>query len=213
MNHGNMDGGSFIFELDGVRWVVDPGNQSYGTLERAGFNLWARCQECDRWKLITKSNFGHSTITVNNELHVVDGLATILDFQDGAFPEATFDMTPTFSGQLKSAKRRFAKDGSKSVVIEDDIELSEETKLITWQLMTTAETQIVDGGAILMQEGKTLRLENLSHPELTVSVVSLDPPPLKLDKQIVGLKRLEIRVPAWIIKEGKTVIKVRLSGD
>ena len=24
VNHGNMDGGSFIFELNGVRWVVDP---------------------------------------------------------------------------------------------------------------------------------------------------------------------------------------------
>ena len=28
-SHGNMDAGSFIFELDGVRWSVDPGNQSY----------------------------------------------------------------------------------------------------------------------------------------------------------------------------------------
>ena len=25
VNHGNMDAGSFVFELDGVRWVVDPG--------------------------------------------------------------------------------------------------------------------------------------------------------------------------------------------
>jgi hypothetical protein len=24
VNHGNMDGGSFIFELNGVRWVIDP---------------------------------------------------------------------------------------------------------------------------------------------------------------------------------------------
>ena len=46
VNHGNTDGGSFIFELNGVRWVIDPGNQSYGLLERAGFDLWSRCQEC-----------------------------------------------------------------------------------------------------------------------------------------------------------------------
>ena len=40
VNHGNMDGGSFIFELDGIRWVIDPGNQSYHELEKTGFNLW-----------------------------------------------------------------------------------------------------------------------------------------------------------------------------
>ncbi len=27
ISHGNMDAGTFVFELDGVRWVVDPGNQ------------------------------------------------------------------------------------------------------------------------------------------------------------------------------------------
>ncbi len=213
VNHGNMDGGSFIFELNGVRWVIDPGNQSYGTLERAGFNLWGRCQECDRWKLITKNNFGHSTISVNNELHIVDGLATISDFKDGPIPEATIDMTPTFKGQLKSAKRRFVKDSPTSLIIEDKIEISEETKMITWQMMTVSDVEIVMGGAILTQDGKTLKLENMSHPELMLSVVSLYPAPLKLDKQIEGLKRLEIRIPAWTIEGDKTKIQVRLSGN
>jgi hypothetical protein len=213
VNHGNMDGGSFIFELDGVRWVIDPGNQSYGFLERAGFDLWGRCQECDRWKLITKSNFGHSTISVNNELHVVDGLATIADFKDGAIPEATFDMSPTFEGQLKSAQRKFVKDSPTSLIIEDKIEILETTNWITWQLMTTAEVNVVNGGAVLVKDGKKLNLEILSHPDLTVTVVSLYPAPLELDKQIEGLKRLEIRIPAWIIQDGSTNIKVRLFGE
>jgi hypothetical protein len=213
VNHGNMDGGSFIFELNGVRWVIDPGNQSYGVLERAGFNLWGRCQECDRWKLITKNNFGHSTISVNNQLHVVDGLATIEYFKKGKTPEATINMTSTFEGQLKSAKRRFLKESTTSMLIEDDIEISEETKMMTWQLMTTADVEIVDGGAILKQDGKQLTLENLSHPDIMVSVISLDPAPLALDKKIEGLKRLEIRIPAWAVKDGKCDIKVRLSGS
>lgn len=213
VNHGNMDGGSFIFELHGVRWVIDPGNQSYGTLERAGFDLWGRCQDCDRWKLITKNNFGHSTLSINDELHVVDGLATIANFKDGEQPEATFAMTPTFAGQLKSASRRFVKDSPVSILIEDDIEISEATELITWQLMTTADVAIVDGGAILSKDGRQLKLENLSHPGLDVSVISLYPAPLKLDKQIEGLKRIEIRIPAWTIDGGKTKIQIRLSGE
>lgn len=211
VNHGNMDGGSFIFELNGVRWVIDPGNQSYGLLERAGFNLWGRCQECDRWKLITKNNFGHSTISVNNELHMVDGLATIVDFKAGDKPEATIDMTPTFEGQLKSAQRKFVKDSPTSLIVEDNIQLSDETTSITWQLMTTAEVNLVDRGAILVIDGKKLQLENLSHPKFSLSVISLYPAPLKLDKQIEGLKRLEIRIPAWTVEGDTCQIKVRLS--
>ena len=213
VNHGNMDGGSFIFELNGVRWVVDPGNQSYHALEKTGFNLWGRCQDCERWTLITKNNYGHSTLTVNGALHITDGLATIVDFKDGAKPEATIDMTPTFAGQLKSTSRRFVKDSPQSILIEDLIETSKETKMIAWQLMTTAEVEIVKGGAILKQDGKELKMENLSHPDLTVSVISLDPPPLELDRKIEGLKRLEFRYPAYLFTEGKGAIRVRLSGS
>lgn len=213
VNHGNMDGGSFVFELNGVRWVIDPGNQSYHALEKTGFDLWGRCQDCERWTLLTKNNFGHSTISINDELHKVEGLVTLSDFKSGDQPEATFDMSPTLSGQVAGASRRFLKDSPTSLVIEDNIELSDETKLITWQLMTKADVEPIDGGAILRQDGKELKLENLSHPDLAVSMVSLYPAPLELDRQIEGLKRLEIRIPAWTVEDDNCHIKVRLSGD
>ena len=212
VNHGNMDGGSFIFELNGVRWVIDPGNQSYNELEITGFDLWGRCQDCERWTLLTKNNFGHSTISVNDALHNTEGLVTLTDFKEGDQPEATFDMSATLSGQVARASRRFVKDSPTSILIEDQIESSAETKVITWQLMTTSEVEIVKGGAVLKQDGKMLKLENLSHPELSISVISLFPAPLKLDKQIEGLKRIEIRIPAWTLENGKGKIKVRLSG-
>ena len=212
VNHGNMDGGSFIFELNGFRWVIDPGNQGYHDLEKTGFNLWGRDQNAQRWTLLTKNNYGHSTLTVNNELHRTEGLVTVTDFKDGARPEVTFDLSPTLAGQVARASRRFIKDSATSIVIEDALELSDNTQLITWQLMTTAHVEIVKGGAILTHDNKTLNLENLSHPETTVSIVSLDPPPLKLDRRIRGLKRLEIRIPASAVRGSKTNIKVRLSG-
>ena len=80
-------------------------------------------------------------------------------------------------------------------------------------MITRADVQIVDGGAILSQEGKSVKLENLSHPDLTISVISLNPPPLFVDTIKEGLKRLEIRIPAWTIEGYKTTIKVRLSGN
>jgi len=140
-------------------------------------------------------------------------MATITHFKGGENPEASFDMSQALAGQVASASRKFVKDSPYSLVIEDDIELSEETRLITWQLITTADVEIVDGGAILEKGGKKLKLENLSHPDLSVSLISLHPAPLKLDRQVEGLKRVEIRIPAWTIEGSNCNIKVRLSGD
>lgn len=84
--------------------------------------------------------------------------------------------------------------------------------LITLQLITQAEVEIVESGAILKQDGKQLKLDNLSHPEIAVSIISLNPPPLSLDIKKDNLKRLEIRIPAWTVVGDETKIVVRLSG-
>lgn len=212
VNHGNMDAGSFIFELDGVRWSVDPGNQSYHEIERTGFDLWRSCQDCQRWLLLTKNNYGHSTITVNDALHVNDGFASLVNFRDGEKPEATFDLGPVFGGKLDGITRRFVKENGHSILIEDKFKVNDSTKSVTWQLITTADIEITKGGAILRQDGKQLKLENLTHPEITVSVISLDPPPMELDRKIDNLKRVEIRLPAYLLKSGETVLRVRLAG-
>jgi hypothetical protein len=213
LNHGNMDAGSFVFELDGVRWAIDPGNQDYHSLEKEGFNLWGSCQECERWTLLTKNNFGHNTLSVDNQLHVVNGQAFIVEVKDDdVFPEATIDLSATFEGQLVSAKRRFLKDGPTSLIIKDQFQVTDSTQFITWQMLTQADVEIVLDGAVLSQDGKHLKLEILSPEKASVSVVSLYPAPLKLDKQMEGLKRIEIRLPAWMLEDKKGEIKVRLAG-
>lgn len=213
VNHGNMDAGSFVFELDGVRWVVDTGNQPYHPLEQLGFNLWGRCQDCERWTLLTKNNFGHSTLTVNDSLHRVDGFASLSHFEGGEHSQVTFDLSDVFEGQLAGARRTFTRDSGHSLLIEDEIELAEETKSITWQLMTTAEVVPRENGAVLKKNGKELSLEILAPDNAGVSVVSLDPPPLEIDRQIDDLKRVEIRVPASTFDGREGEIRVRLSGS
>jgi hypothetical protein len=213
VSHGNMDAGSFIFELDGIRWVIDPGNQSYHEIEKTGFNLWGNCQNCQRWQLLTKNNYGHSTLTVNDSLHVNTGFASLTDFKKGDKPEATFDMKNVFGGKLSGATRRFVKENGHSILIEDKIQVNDSTQSITWQLITAADVEITKGGAILKQEGKQLELENLSHPDLMVSVISLDPPPLELDRKIENLKRIEIRLPAYLFPKGEDTIRVRLTSE
>jgi len=213
LGHGNMDAGTFVFDLNGVRWVLDPGNQRYYPLNKIGFNLSGHCQDCPRWTLLTKKNQGHSTITVNDERFKVDGYAPIIDFSSGNQPEVTIDMTDIYNGNLSSLKRRFVKESNLSILIEDRFVVNDSTKNITWGLMTTAEVVMVKGGAILHQDGKELNLSILAPADINVSVISLDPPPLEIDKTIENLKRIEIRVPAYLCIDGQGLIQVRLSGE
>jgi hypothetical protein len=213
ISHGNMDAGTFIFELDGVRWVIDPGNQPYYPLNRIGFNLSGRCQECERWTLLTKRNTGHSTITVNDARHKASAYAPITDFQSGDKPEVTIDLSEIMEGQLKTLQRRFVMENNRSILVEERFVLNDSTRNITWALMTVADVTPLKSGAVLKQDGNSLKITILAPEKMEVSVISLDPPPLEIDKTIPGLKRIEIRVPAYLFPEGKGMIRVRLSGE
>ncbi|MFT4537394.1 MAG: hypothetical protein ACI9P5_004778, partial [Saprospiraceae bacterium] len=195
LSHGNMDAGTFVFDLDGVRWVMDPGNQRYYLLNKIGFNLSGHCQKCPRWTLLTKKNQGHSTITINDQPFNVDGRATITDFQKGDQPEVTINMTDLYFGNIASVTRRMVKESESSILIDDQFELNDATKLITWGLMTIADVQLTESGAVLSQDGKELNLTILSPENVSISIISLDPAPLEIDKQIESFKRIEIRVP------------------
>ena len=135
----------------------------------------------------------------------------LVDFQGGNQPEATYDMSDILHGQAASAKRRFIKEGNRSVMIEDVIEPNDSTGSITWGFMTLADVQPTDDGAILHQDGKELKLKIVQPENLNVSIICLDPPPMEIDKTIEGLKRIEIRIPDYILKETQGEIRVRLS--
>ena len=138
--------------------------------------------------------------------------ASLVSFRDGSHPEATIDLTPVFGGMVDRAHRKFIKDSPVSITIEDDLKLSTRTQQITWQMLTQADVKVVESGAILSERGKRLRLSNLSHPNVPFSVVSLDPPPHKLDRQWPGLKRIELRLSPRTFKTGDGPLRIRLAG-
>ena len=194
-NHGNMDAGSFVFEKDGIRWSVDPGNQNYYALEQVmGDELWNHeDQSSRRWSLLTKNNFGHSTLTVNDEPHLVTARATLIENESTETqPTATFDLTPVFGDNLDKAHRTFLKTPDNRLLITDDLVFNDNTSTITWQLVTTAKIRISKKKLTLKQEGEQLYLFVLSDLPYDAKAVSLSPPPLSYDKDIEGLKRLDI---------------------
>jgi len=83
---------------------------------------------------------------------------------------------------------------------------------IRWQMTTQAEVTTMPGGAILHQDGKTLRLEVLEPEGTQVTVTSLNPPPHEMDRVMPGLKRIDVTVPGYI-GNTKFQIRVRLSRE
>lgn len=216
LSHGNMDAGSFVFDLNGVRWSVDLGMQDYTSLEAAmGVEaLWANGQNSPRWTLLSKNNFGHSTLTVNDQLHAVGGFASLIDFKESAInPEGEFDLTRVFKGQLKSAKRKFTKASDQTLRVEDVLELSDQTKTVTWGMMTQADAQIINGGILLTQNGKTLKVLMKQPLDAEIKIVSKDPPPLAYDMKVPGLKRLEFKIAASSLMASGSKIIVELTGE
>ncbi len=193
-NHGNMDAGSFVFELDGVRWSVDPGNQNYNALEQIlGGGLWDRAQDSPRWSLLTKHSGGHSTLEVNGEKHLADARAPMvaLDFR-GSEPQFTFDLSALYGTHLEKARRTFTRTSATGLRVSDELKFSPETKSINWQMITKAEVAVKDEIVELHQDGATLYLRVPGEVPFELRVIALSPPPLPYDKHIEGLKRLEI---------------------
>ncbi|MCK5693275.1 MAG: heparinase II/III family protein [Bacteroidales bacterium] len=193
-NHGNMDAGSFVFELDGVRWSMDPGNQNYNELEQIlGGGLWSSAQDSPRWSLLTKNSGGHSTLVVNGKMHLADARAPLFsgEFQD-PIPLFTFDLSALYAENMKVARRTFSRIAETGLLISDKLLFSSLTSSMTWQMITGAEVQVQGEIVELHQDGKILYLRVGSEAPFEVNVISLSPPPLPYDKNIEGLKRLEI---------------------
>ncbi|MEL7533096.1 MAG: heparinase II/III family protein [Bacteroidota bacterium] len=212
VNHGNADAGSFILQWQGVDWSMDLGNQSYTPLEEVmGGKLWDRDQESPRWTLLSKNNFGHSTLSVNDALHDVEGFAPIQAFraaEDSLY--AQIDMSPVFGEALQSARRIFQQSGA-SLTITDQFSTNANTKSLSWQLLTRAEISVQGKNVMLSQDGQQMLLEVLGEEVAEIKIVSLSPPPLSYDMDIPGLQRLEIRYSAEAFPTGKGQIKIRMN--
>ncbi|MEM7659558.1 MAG: heparinase II/III family protein [Bacteroidota bacterium] len=214
-NHGNMDAGSFILEWQGIRWSVDPGNQSYHDLEQLmGRALWNNGQDSRRWELLTKNHLGHSTLRVNDAPFLVEGRAELIASDlAGTQPAFRFDLSPIYGENLQSAVREFRQVHKRALRITDALEFSPQTQRWTWQWVTQAEPNF-DGNEILLQQaGKHLRLHVLGDVSFSWAVVSLSPPPLPYDKDLPNLKRIELTFERAAFPGNQAEIVIEVVGE
>ncbi len=211
-NHGNMDAGSFVFELEGVRWSVDPGNQNYNALEQImGGELWNSAQDSRRWDLLTKNSGGHSTLVLNGEKHLADARVPLVRRElRGSIPQFTFDLSALYGDMVQGAHRTFSKQSESRLRISDELLFSPLTESLSWQMITQADVREVEGGVELQQDGAKIYLRIQSGAPYEVKIVSLYPPPLPYDKEIEGLKRLEIHWKREAFPGDKAILNVEL---
>ncbi|MCD4710727.1 MAG: hypothetical protein K8R52_07780, partial [Bacteroidales bacterium] len=110
----------------------------------------------------------------------------------GTIPQFTFDHSALYGDNLQMARRTFSKRTGTRLRIGDEVSFSPETRSMTWQMITCADLKVTENVVELKQDGATLYLRISSAAPFEVKVVSLSPPPLTYDKNIKGLKRLEI---------------------
>ena len=198
-NHAHMDAGSFIMEADGVRWASDFGPQDYNSLETRGVDLWNRQQNSQRWQVFRYNNFVHNTLTVNNQLHVVDGAADIISWSSTSdFMNAISDMSKVFEGQLSKSFRGIAIVNGQYVAVRDEVTATDKETALRWTMMTAAEAKIAGKNTIeLKKDGKKLKIEVAAPAKVTMKTWSTaSPNDYDAPNQGTMLVGFEVIIPA-----------------
>ena len=167
-----MDAGSFVFDAYGYRWSMDYDHPAYSSIEyqlKRHFgkeSLFNMKPDAKRWRMMIFNNRAHSTLTVNDKDHKVDGFATMTDyFSNPGRAGARFDLTPVFGGDLEKAERTGA------IVDGDRIEITDHLKApasapahIRWTMLTPARPEITPDGIMLVQKKEKMLLRTSGAP-------------------------------------------------
>jgi hypothetical protein len=177
-SHAHMDVGSFIMEADGVRWAMDFGAEDYNSLEQQNVDLWNMSQNSQRWEVFRYNNYVHNTLTVNGQLHRVDGKSKIDSYSSTPdFMNAVSDISAIFEGQLSGCIRGVAIVNKQFVVVRDELKTSEQEATVRWTLLTSAEAKITGNNTIeLKKDGKKLKIEVAEPANVTMKTWPTTPP-------------------------------------
>ena len=205
LTHAHMDAGSFVFEANGVRWAHDLGMQDYYSLESKGVDLWNLAQDSQRWTVFRLNNSSHSTLSINAQLHRVDGKASITHFSSAKVPGAIVDLSPVFEGQASKVTRGFAFRSGSHVLVRDEVDGLRAGDTVRWAMLTKAEIALSDATAkgskttseaVLSQDGQKLRVQLVSSVAAKFEIVSAETPKNSFDAPNPGARLLVANLTA-----------------
>ncbi len=184
----HFDKGSFIFDVGGVRWLRDQGDEKKdvtgGYYHSAGWNLYVKRTEAhnnlvinpypnDVVKEFIAENPTGRIKNTNDTGYVGQAIGSRAEFtrqeskEKGAI--TVIDLTSTYGNDVTKYERGFyLGDDRRSLVVQDEIVFTEGEKNIYWFLNTASksETTIADNKtAYITKQDKTLKVEILTDLE------------------------------------------------
>ena len=176
VNHGHMDIGSFIMEAENIRWAMDLGKQDYESLESLGMKIFGKTQDAERWTIFRMNTYSHNVLIIDDQQQRVDGYAKIGKYSDAdAFMHAVSDISTIYQGQLKKASRGVGIRDGKYAIVRDEIETLDKSTTVRWNMVTSANVELLDKQAALRDEGKLLYLKVLGPDLLDMKTWSTAP--------------------------------------
>jgi hypothetical protein len=180
-SHGQMDGGFFIYDSQGIRWGMDFGKYDYdaqGTIDDNDFS-----QSSQRWDIFRVSNLSQNTISIKKatettwQKHKVDGDATIDEVYDtSAKRGAKVNMKSLLglNNELLAANRSAYLVDESYFEVKDYISNGAEPINLYWNMVTKSQVETISPSTIrLTQGGKTVLLEIVSsNPAVTFTLAT-----------------------------------------
>jgi len=187
-SHAHMDAGSFVLELDGLRWAKDLGMQDYGSLESRGIDLWNMKADSTRWQVFRLSAEAHNTLTLDSQPHSVRGMATLRMVSER---EALIDLTPALlPGQATQATRR-ARFLDDAVQLDDELLGARAGSIVRWAMATEAEVRLEGNTAFLTQQGKRLAVQ-FEGDGIQLDVLDISKPRQDFDQPNPNVRQLVV---------------------
>lgn len=193
VNHADMDVGSFIYERGGVRWAVDLGMERYEQVEGHGIDLFDQSQASARWTVFRKGAESHNILRFDGAGQWVLGSCDKAYHWHKQMGDCfEFDLTPAYANAATFVRRRAQLNADGSLLIEDEWESV--SRLIRWQWLTFAEVEMEEGGGLLRQADKRLRLRFEADLPLAIRVECMDDLLKPYDTPNPGLKRIVVDI-------------------
>ena len=155
-NHGDLDAGSFILDVDGERIIDELGSDNYALASY--FNSGASGK---RWQYYKKNAEGQNSIMIADDSSVEHGQNPVARVEINRFETnksgaiAVADMLPALGSKVESAKRgvMLCNDRTQTVV-QDEIRFTSPTELY-WLAHTKGKIEIsADGKSAVITKGK-----------------------------------------------------------
>ena len=157
--HGDLDIGSFVYDIYGIRWAIDMGKDDYNLL-----GYWELDSEGTRWNYYRKNALGHNTIVFNPEQggnQTIGQYAAAIEknLNNPGGGDVILDMTDVYQKNAVDAKRGFAYLNRTQALIRDEFTLKD-AGTAYWQMHTYAKVTVAEDGktATLTQDGKVIEL-------------------------------------------------------